>query len=122
MNGITRRETLKFGLLGCATLLAGCGGSDEASVATPSQPAPAPPTAQDWSVNLPVFLVGSGASFDLSATLPSGVTKGGTFSLAPNSAPLPAGMTLSTAGILSVGTAVSGQTAGLMFAYAAPAT
>jgi hypothetical protein len=70
---------------------------------------------------LPTFFAGSGASFDLTVTLPSGVAKGGTFSVATSGASLPPGMTLSPSGILLVGTAAAGQTSGVIFAYTPPA-
>jgi hypothetical protein len=71
-------------------------------------------------VSLPTFTSGSSTAFDLSTTLPSGVVSGGTFSVDPNGAPLPTGMTLSSKGILSVGTAVATSVGGVVFVYAEP--
>jgi hypothetical protein len=69
-----------------------------------------------------VLLAGTGATFDLAGTLPSGVTRGGSFGVSPSGSALPGGMVLSAAGILSVGNAVVGQTSGVIFTYAEPAS
>jgi hypothetical protein len=66
------------------------------------------------------FLVGSGATFDLAATLPSGIRRGGVFGVSSAGAFLPAGMTLTAAGILSVGSATVGSVVGVVFTYAEP--
>jgi hypothetical protein len=71
-------------------------------------------------MGLPVFAVGTGATFDLSTTLPASVAKGGTFGVSSSGAALPSGMTLSPAGILSVGAAVAAQVAGVIFTYTPP--
>jgi hypothetical protein len=73
-------------------------------------------------VNVPTLLVGSGATFDLAPTLPSGVVRGGTFGVSSSGSSLPGGMSLSSAGLLSVGNATSGQTTGVLFTYAEPNT
>ncbi|MCX8005115.1 MAG: hypothetical protein N2688_09185, partial [Burkholderiaceae bacterium] len=61
-------------------------------------------------------------TYDLSATLPAGVVRGGTFGVDPSGARLPDGMTLSPAGILSLGSATVGQTTGVIFTYTEPGT
>jgi hypothetical protein len=65
------------------------------------------------------FQVGSGATFDLAATLPSGVARGGVFGVSSSGAPLPNGMTLSAAGILATGSATVGEVVGVVFTYSA---
>lgn len=141
-----RRKALK-GLFGCAVLLAGCGGSEEyqfgASPSPPPPPTPRPsppppspspsptpapspspspsPSPAAWNVYLPVFTAGSNQTFDLASTLPTGVRRGGSFGVDPNGAPLPTGMTLSSSGVLSVGSASTGSTTGVVFWYAEPA-
>ncbi|HTT12918.1 MAG TPA: hypothetical protein VMG60_18755 [Burkholderiaceae bacterium] len=69
---------------------------------------------------MPLFLAGTGQTFDLTQTLPGTVAKGGTFGVSANGAPLPAGMTLSPAGIITVGSATIGQTTGVTFTYTEP--
>jgi len=69
----------------------------------------------------PYFQAGSGATFDLSTTLPGSVVKGGTFGVSSSGPALPTGMTLSPAGILAVGNANVGQTVGVIFTYLEPA-
>jgi hypothetical protein len=69
---------------------------------------------------LPIFTAGTGATFDLSTTLPSGLARGGTFSVASSGAALPSGMSLSSGGILSVGSASASQVSGVIFAYQEP--
>lgn len=77
------------------------------------------PTA--WVINpAPAFVVGSGASLDLALTLPAGVVRGGVFSVSSSGASLPTGMSLTGAGILSVGSAAIGTVAGVVFSYAEP--
>jgi hypothetical protein len=122
MTKICRRTALRLALFSCATLLIGCGGGNESAADTspPPAPTPAPGPGTAWNPSLPVFMVGSAQSFDLVPTLPTSVAKGGTFGVSPNGAPLPGGMTLSLAGIIAVGTATSGQTAGVAFTYTEP--
>jgi len=94
-------------------MLLGCNVSEQdASAAAP------PPASPAWVVNPPSFAVGSSATFDLAATLPAGVARGGAFSVSSAGARLPAGMTLTPPGILSVGTATVGSVAGVVFTYA----
>ncbi len=120
-----RRNVLSFGLASAALLLLGCDFSDQDASAT-AAPAPAAPPPSDppsaaassaWVVNPPTFAVGSNATFNLAATLPAGVTRGGVFGVSGSGAPLPMGMTLTPAGILSVGTARVGSVNGVVFTY-----
>jgi hypothetical protein len=104
---------LAIGLSGCASLLEGCGGGGR-SIDQDSTP----PTA--WNVGPLYFPVGSGATWDLSATLPSEIAQGGTFAISPTGAALPTGMTLSQSGILAVGGAAPGMVVGVIFSYAEP--
>lgn len=149
MNPVNRRRLLLLGLYGCSSLVSGCfwdGSSTDFQAAAPSpEPAPAapapapspspapapapapsptpPPAApKDWSVSpTPYFLTGTGSTFDLSSTLPTGVRKGGLFAVDPKGAQLPAGMVLSASGLLSVGNAAAGRADGVIFTYAEPA-
>ena len=141
MKQIDRRKVLLFGLLGSSSLVSGCfwHGDDvtvTAATGQPPSPSPSPaptptptptPTpppapAASWSVSpTPYFLTNTGSVFDLSVTLPVGVRKGGTFGVASNGSPLPAGMTLSPSGLLSVGSATPGRADGVIFTYAEPA-
>ena len=149
MNPINRRRLLLLGLYGSSSLVSGCfweGSSVDLQAAAPApEPAPAapvpapspsplqrrlrrhhpppPPAApQDWSVSpTPYFLTGTGSTFDLNTTLPTGVRKGGIFAVDPKGAPLPAGMVLSPLGLLSVGNAAAGRADGVIFTYAEPA-
>lgn len=69
---------------------------------------------------LPAFGLGGISLFDLVSTLPAGAKPGGTFGVHASGAALPAGMALSTGGILSVGTAID-SAAGVVFSYQEPA-
>jgi len=71
-------------------------------------------------VNPPSFAVGSGATFNLANTLPAGVTRGGAFGVSPAGAKLATGMTLTSAGVLSVGSATVGNVGGVVFTYSSP--
>lgn len=103
--------------LGCVLLLVGCGGSDDVDAPPPeSDVSPAVSDAPPI-VELPIFVEGSGDTFDLATMLPANVKRGGTFSVSPNGLRLPAGMTLSAAGILAVGNARSETVEGVIFMY-----
>jgi hypothetical protein len=117
-----RRNVLGFGLASGTLLLLGCDFSDQDASATAAPPAlapaaPPPSPSSAWVVNPPTFAVGSNATFNLAATLPAGVTRGGVFGISSSGAPLPMGMTLTPAGILSVGTARVGSVNGVVFTY-----
>jgi hypothetical protein len=73
-----------------------------------------------WNVTLPTFISGSSSTFDLSTTLPSGIVRGGLFTVDSRGAPLPSGMTMTSRGILSVGSAGSTRAVGVIFSYAEP--
>jgi hypothetical protein len=72
-----------------------------------------------WDVGAVYFDVND-AAFDLAATLPAGVVRGGTFGVSTSGAALPSGMSLSASGILSVGSATAGPVVGVVFTYAEP--
>jgi hypothetical protein len=57
---------------------------------------------------------------DMSITLPVGVRRGGIFGLAAKSSALPAGATLTRAGILSIVSFNVGSTSDLIFTYSEP--
>ena len=69
---------------------------------------------------MPTLIVGSAATFDLNATLPSAVTRGGIFGIDSGGVPLPTGMSLSPEGTLDVGTATVGTVSGVLFTYDEP--
>lgn len=75
-----------------------------------------------WTINTPIsFVEGSGDTIDLTKTLPSGTKPNGRFYVDTTSGPdLPAGMSLSSSGILSVGTASVAEVSGVVFAYDEP--
>ena len=83
-----------------------------------SSPAVAQAAAVTWNPVVPEMEAGSGAAFDLATTLPPDVLRGGVFGLSLTSSPLPAGMSLSSAGVLSVGQAGVGRDSGIVFSYA----
>jgi hypothetical protein len=123
-----RRQLLKHGLAVAVTALAGCGGGSDASSPLGAPPAPAPPPTPPtppaaptaWSPYVPALIVGSGATFDLTSTLPTSISRGGRFSIDSAGSRLPAGMSLSTAGILAVGSAAIGSVTGVIFTYDTP--
>lgn len=129
LQNASRRILLGQGLAVAVTTLTGCPfyGSDVSSPlgapppasalppATPVEPAPTVPAP--WNLVVPPLLVDSNTSFDLSKTLPSTVPGGGRFGIDSTSAALPAGMSLTPAGILSVGSAKIGTVTGVVFTY-----
>jgi hypothetical protein len=114
-----RRALLTTAFFGCAAL-AGCGAGGKAASDAP--PPSGDSESQEWQVNpWPFFVVDNQGPFDLASTLPSGVARGGAFGIA--SGQLPAGVTLSSQGILtSASSAPIGQTTGVVFSYAEPST
>lgn len=144
---IARRNLFRFGTACAVAALAGCDwlGAAENQVAStaepgpnagptpsppPAAPAPAPgappptggtpaPNAPLWSPT-PTFVEGSQVPFDLASTLPAGILRGGVFSIDPAGAPLPAGMSLTSRGLLYAGTARVGTTTGVVFRYSEP--
>jgi hypothetical protein len=94
--------------------LTGCGGSGDDYYPNAS--------LERWSVAPNQALVLSqGSTFDLTSTLPSTAPRGGVFEIDRSGAPLPAGITLSPTGLLTVGPSATGGTAGVVFRYTPPA-
>ncbi len=112
MKLVVRRKVLRFGLGAGVLLLLGCDVTEQESAAEPA--------SAGWVVNPPSFAVGSGATFNLVATLPASVARGGTFGVSNAGAKLPNGMGLTPAGILSAGTATVGSVTGVVFTYSSP--
>lgn len=123
MKFVNRRKLLTFGVWGCGIALAGCGGSDELVIARAAPAlAPATPSAVWDPTPWLVFNAGIGTvKVDLAKTLPSSVKRGGVFSLDTSSRPLPSGVTLSPAGILTAINPSAGIASNIVFAYAEPA-
>lgn len=127
MRSRVRRTTLKLALLAPAVLApavlvpacGGGGGSANAEQSNEPDPGPPPPPSP-WNPGPLVFVAGGADTIDLAATLPPHVRRGGTFSLAQGSPPLPAGMTLEPDGVLRLGTAPIGAEALVTFAYEEP--
>jgi hypothetical protein len=106
-------------LLSAAALAAGknliaCGGGGAAAASDTGNPPP--PDA--WVVAPRLYAGHPEIVFDLAPTLPASVTPGGTFAVDPSGAPLPSGVALSAAGVLSLTDAASaGMTQGVVFVY-----
>jgi hypothetical protein len=148
MQDINRRDAATWALGGCLSLFAACGGgggaqafadapSEPTSPAPGPAPAPAPgPVAPPPSAPAPVtpaappawnlaqilsFVAGTATTVQLADTLPSGVARGGRFSVGAAGAPLPSGATLSASGALSVSAATPvSATSGVIFEYSEP--
>lgn len=101
--------------------LLGCGGSGGTNVAAPA-PSPLPPSPPPvvWDPSPLLFIAGSQGRADLSLTLPSTVVRGGSFSLAATSSPLPPQISLSPSGILSAANPVESLTSNVVFSYVEP--
>jgi hypothetical protein len=99
-----------IGLIGC-----GGGGSGSESSSVGDSP-------DSWTIAPLALSIGDTAIvYQLSATLPPNVSRGGTFAVDPSGKPLPAGVALSSDGVLSLtSAAVPGGTAGIVFSYAEP--
>ena len=137
MQDIKRRDAATWALGSCLSLLAACGGGESAQAYVGSSPAPeptpspapspapsppAPAAPPVWNVaQILSFVSGTAATLQLSDTLPTGVARGGRFSVNAAGVPLPSGTTLSQSGALTVSaaTAVS-ATAGVIFEYSEP--
>ncbi len=115
-----RRQLLKHGLAVAVTSLAGCRLGGDSSTPFGATEEPPPAAATEWAPRLPVLISGSGATFDLTTTLPTSVKRGGVFGIDSSGQRLPAGMSLSARGLLAVGTAAIGSVAGVIFTYDAP--
>lgn len=120
---LARRRFSTGVCLGLLSALAGCGGVDE-PLNDPAGPASGTPKVAEatWDV-VPsrAIVIAPGESFDLAATLPGKVARGGVFDVDPRGAPLPAGITLDRTGVLSVSSSATGGTAGVVFRYTPPA-
>jgi hypothetical protein len=68
------------------------------------------------------FPAGNNFVLDLSITLPASVARGGIFGIDPSGAALPAGMSLSSAGLLAVGGSTVVNVSGVIFRYTPPGT
>jgi hypothetical protein len=118
-----RRKLLEQGLAVAAVAAVGIGTNCQAapprrtSVAASKDNAN-PSSQVSWTPRIPALPVGG--SFDLAGTLPPNVARGGRFGLDSRGAPLPTGMSLSEAGILSVGSAATGKVSGVLFTYEVP--
>src|SRR5262245_35920464 len=138
-----RRTFLSSTLVGTTSAWMGCGSSDEAGGAGGATGPSAQGTGEGgaratatstghggageggaapiiWDIGAPTFVEGSGGTFDLAPTLPNGVVPGGAFDVDSSGAPLPSGMTLSAAGVLTLGAAIAGITSGVVFRYTEP--
>lgn len=110
-----RREFLMTAVLSTAggAALFGCKRTSESSGTASVVPS-------SWNPSPLLFLAGETATFDLGTTLPAGVARGGTFSLAPGSGPLPAQVALSPNGVLTADSPVDGTAANIIFLYTEP--
>ena len=97
--------------------LIGCGGGGSGSDASP-----AAGSQDSWAIAPLTLSIGDAAIvYQLSATLPPDVRRGGTFAVDPTGKPLPAGVALSSDGVLSLtSAAVPGGAAGVVFSYVEP--
>jgi hypothetical protein len=105
--------------LGCSHGGSGAGGPPAAQATAPAT-ALAAQSATVWKPPPIVFPAGGDSSIDLALTLPAGVRRGGTFGLAPHSAPLPPQVTLSPKGILRASGAPVSLTENVIFTYQEP--
>lgn len=112
-----KRRTLLVSAVATAAIaeLPGCGGTDSGSVAPTALSGPVA-----WNPGALLFLAGSFSSIDLAQTLPLGVRRGGVFSLAAGSSPLPAQLSLSPDGFLLAAEAPVSTTANIVFTYQQP--
>jgi hypothetical protein len=100
-----------FALLGCVVT---GGGSSTDALPSPQS------AAVVWDPAPLLFMAGRISTYDLSKTLPPGIARGGVFGLAPNSSPLPPGLTLSPDGILSASGPPVSVTSNVIFTYREP--
>jgi hypothetical protein len=108
-------------LLAAGKNLAACGGGGAAAAPDAGLPPPPPPPPDDWVVAPQLYADHPEIVFNLAPTLPTWVATGGTFAVDSSGAPLPAGVSLSTDGVLSLTDATSlGRTEGVVFAYTEP--
>lgn len=95
-------------------------GLDAPGLDVPELDAPGLDGGVTWSPGTIQLVIGERTSVDLAATLPAGVVRGGTFSVAADGAALPPGMSLEASGALLLGTAAVGDTDGVVFMYEEP--
>jgi hypothetical protein len=103
-----------------ATALSGAGAASVSACGGSSSSAS---YSADWTIDPPpVFIAGaSGVGFDLAPSLPANVRRGGRFSVSASGRPLPAGLVLAPAGVLSLtGAAAPGVTQDVVFVYEEP--
>ena len=114
MQSKSRRVTLQLGLLALFWPLTGCGGGSSGNM--PSDGPGVPPAV--W--NVPPIDLGQGAAstFDLASTLPPAIARGGVFAVDPSGSTLPAGVFLSSAGVLSASSQMTESVSGVIFSYA----
>jgi len=69
---------------------------------------------------VPAIDVGQGdaSTFDLASTLPPGIARGGVFAVDASGPTLPAGVSLSSDGILSAASQSPASVSGVIFSYA----
>ena len=110
MQSKSRRHTLQLGLLALFWPLTGCGGGSSGN-------SPAVPPAV-W--NVPAIDLGQGAAstFNLASTLPPDIARGGVFAVDASGSTLPAGVSLSSTGILSASSQMTESVSGVIFSYA----
>lgn len=118
-----RRQLLEKGLAVAAMAVTGVGTQSQAAQSKRTVTAALPDstnplTRVTWAPRIPALPIGG--RFDLAGTLPPNVPRYGRFGLDNRGASLPAGMSLSEAGILSAGTARAGQIASVIFTYDLP--
>ena len=103
-------------MLGAGKSVVACGGGGGEASGGSSEP-------PGWDVaSISLFLNVPNSTFDLAATLPAGTKPGGRFSVDANGAALPAGVTLSSSGMLTLaGGAAPAQAQGVIFSYTEPA-
>ncbi len=110
MGVVSRRQAVAIGV---STLLEGCGGGGVSADEVPAD-------ALAWVVGPLYFMPRVVTTFDLNPGLPPHVASGGTFAVSLQGAPLPAGMHLSSSGIISLGSAGTGVVEGVVFSYTEP--
>jgi hypothetical protein len=114
MQSKSRRHTLQLGLLVLFWPLTGCGGGGSGNSSSDGSPvAPAV-----W--NVPAIDLGQGAAstFNLALTLPPDIARGGVFAVDASGSTLPAGVSLSSTGILSASSQTTESVSGVIFSYA----
>jgi len=114
MQTKTRRDTLQLGLVALCWPVTGFGEGSPGK--TSSEGPPVPPAL--W--NVPAIDVGQGdaSTFDLASTLPPGIARGGVFAVDSSGPTLPAGVSLSSDGILSAASQSPASVSGVIFSYA----